>query len=497
MLKALVTALPIAVFSLAAPVLADDTTFTYQGSLNDTGSVANGSYPMTFRLYSAASGGSLIKTINAGSVSVENGLFSVDLGFDASDLNNSDRWLEVVVDGTTLSPRQPLQRAPYAIQTRGIYVDDDYRVGIGSTLTSELLTLNHPDPNILMISQGNSFGPKLVMRNNTSGISTIHGRVIFDDGGQLASIGYVKPLATPPGLSFSGESDTYMKITNAGRIGMGSELNPQTLLHLQSEDIGVTQGTSFEHDDLVIEDDDATLGVYSDSTGTRGSSIVLGEVNSGTLADKWAIGRNTTNAGSVMTIRFGTDTNWAVNPSLFNIEANGDVSVSPGGRLGVGTINPEVALHVEGNARVDVLEVMGADLAERFPSADGSVFEPGMVLEIDPENPGMVRLATSEYSPLVAGIVSGANGLPAGTIMGNMPGMEGASPIALSGRVWVHCDASEGTIQPGDLLTTSANPGHAMKAGDHSKAPGTILGKAMSSLEQNEIGMVLVLVGLQ
>ncbi|MCA9304523.1 MAG: hypothetical protein KC996_10410 [Phycisphaerales bacterium] len=496
-LKTLALVLPIAIAAVASPAISADTTFTYQGSLKQSGGLANGQYQMTFRLFNAAAGGSQLAAVNAGNVTVVDGVFSVDLDFGANNLNNSDRWIEIVVNGTALSPRQPIRRTPYAIQTRGIFVDDNGKVGLGGTLTSELLTLSSPDANILMLSQGNSFGPKLVMRNTATGISTTHGRLIFDDGGQLAAIGYVKPLASPAGLSFSGSVDTYMKITDTGRIGIGGELNPQATLHVQSQDLGVTSGTSFEHDDLVIEDGDASLGVYSDSGGTRGSGIVLGEVNNGILADKWAIGRNTTNAGSVLTFRFGNATNWAVNPSLFNIETNGDVSVSPGGRLGVGTTNPEVALHVEGNARVNVLEVMGADLAEKFPAADNAVHEPGMVLEIDPENPGMVRLAAGEYSRLVAGVVSGANGLPAGTIMGNMPGMEEASPIALTGRVWVHCDATDASIEPGDLLTTSPTPGHAMKAEDQSRMRGAVIGKAMSRLEQGEKGMVLVLVNLQ
>ena len=48
----------------------------------------------------------------------------------------------------------------------------------------------------------------------------------------------------------------------------------------------------------------------------------------------------------------------------------------------------------------------------------------------------------------------------------------------------------------GDLLTTSATPGHAMKVADHGKAQGAILGKAMTVLAEGQ-GMVLVLVTLQ
>lgn|SRR5574337_84237 len=57
-------------------------------------------------------------------------------------------------------------------------------------------------------------------------------------------------------------------------------------------------------------------------------------------------------------------------------------------------------------------------------------------------------------------------------------------------------DADIAPIKPGDLLTTSATKGHAQKAGDLSKAAGSILGKALGSLATGK-GAVPVLVTLQ
>jgi len=74
--------------------------------------------------------------------------------------------------------------------------------------------------------------------------------------------------------------------------------------------------------------------------------------------------------------------------------------------------------------------------------------------------------------------------------------LEAGENVALSGRVYVHADAAYGEIKPGDLLTTSDTPGHAMKVTEHGKAQGAILGKAMSGLKDGK-GMVLVLVTLQ
>jgi hypothetical protein len=74
--------------------------------------------------------------------------------------------------------------------------------------------------------------------------------------------------------------------------------------------------------------------------------------------------------------------------------------------------------------------------------------------------------------------------------------LAGGRNVALSGRVYVQADASNGSIKPGDLLTTSSTPGRAMRVSDHLKAQGAILGKAMTGLDEGQ-GMVLVLVTLQ
>ncbi|MGE0481323.1 MAG: hypothetical protein AB7Q17_12710 [Phycisphaerae bacterium] len=163
-----------------------------------------------------------------------------------------------------------------------------------------------------------------------------------------------------------------------------------------------------------------------------------------------------------------------------------------GGDVRIGQNGPGSTVYV------NVLAITGADIAEKFPVSDARHdAAPGTVMEIDPQLAGKLRVARGAYNRRVAGVVSGAGDLPVGAVLGNLPGHEDAPPIALSGRVWVRCDAGNAAIAVGDLLTTSDTPGHAMKAADHDRAQGAILGKAMSALAQGDEGLVLVLVSLQ
>jgi hypothetical protein len=145
-----------------------------------------------------------------------------------------------------------------------------------------------------------------------------------------------------------------------------------------------------------------------------------------------------------------------------------------------------------------VLQITGgSDLAEPFDVSEAETIQPGMVVAIDPKQPGRLRLANKAYDRTVAGIVSGANGIKPGLTMKQEGTVaDGSLPVSLTGRVYCWADASYGPIQPGDLLTTSTTPGHAMKVKDHKKAQGAIIGKAMSGLKEGR-GLVLVLVTLQ
>jgi hypothetical protein len=166
---------------------------------------------------------------------------------------------------------------------------------------------------------------------------------------------------------------------------------------------------------------------------------------------------------------------------------------------GTQTITLNADHNGEGRITTQVLQITGgSDLSEQFDiNAANHTLEAGMVVSIDPENPGQLRLSTQAYDPTVAGIVSGAGGIQPGMLMGQAgTKADGKHPVALTGRVYCHVDASYGPIRPGDLITTSDTPGHGMKVSDHDIARGAIIGKAMTRLDSGR-GLVLVLISLQ
>jgi hypothetical protein len=290
------------------------------------------------------------------------------------------------------------------------------------------------------------------------------------DSSDLASWTFRNGLSTPA-----------LRITSSGDVGVGLN-SPSAKLHAQAGTGDAVRGVSTGGAGL-IGNSGSGYGVFGSSKAgyfliantANGDNAVEGHtygtgvaVHGHTEGDGWAgyfVNRSATNAKTALYCR--TD--------------------------GTG-----LAFHAEGTARVEVLEITGADVAEKFPTSERGAIEPGTVMAIDPANPGKLCIAAGAYNRCVAGVVSGAGDLPVGAVLGNLKGHHpDAPPIALSGRVWVRCDASERTIRPGDMLTTADTAGHAMGVADYTRAHGAVIGKAMTALDQGETGLVLVLVNLQ
>lgn len=136
----------------------------------------------------------------------------------------------------------------------------------------------------------------------------------------------------------------------------------------------------------------------------------------------------------------------------------------------------------------------GADCAEEFDIVGDENVESGTVMAINEK--GGLQVSCRAYDKRAAGVVSGAGGYKPGLVLDRRRSESERKPIALLGKVYCKVDANYGAVSVGDLLTTSETPGHAMKASDHQKAFGSVIGKALQPLAAGR-GLIPVLVALQ
>ena len=455
---ALVAALACAFAVNTASATPLGTAFGYQGRLLRSGTPINGTVDFRYTLWDAAIAGVQkgASITNLG-VAVTDGLVATTLDFGAQ-FDGNQRWLQIEVQGASdvsfvlLTPRQEVLPVPYAMWagSGGSSFSLPFLgiMGLPSTLFEVRNTMN--------ASTAGALRAEALAGTAIEGVTTlgnkdaIHGLRTGD--GNNASAVYGE--ATQFSIGVKGTAQL-----GAGVSGYSSNYNGVVGTTDSGPSFGV-YGRNFGLDYTGA----GVFGYASNfATGVYGYSLAgIGVLGKTDIVNQAGVKGTTGNGGA-----YG---GWFENTG--------------GG----------VALYTNGEAQVGVLTILGgADLAERFETAEHA--EPGTVLAIDPDSPGRLRVADGAYSHTVAGVVSGANSLSAGVVLGDNDAKSG-QPVALSGRVWVRCDASASPIRPGDLLTTADRAGFAMKAADRERAPGAILGKAMSSLETGT-GLVLVLVSLQ
>ena len=458
--------------SLAAPALATPvgTAFTYQGDLEQGGLPVTGNFDFTFALYNAGSAGTQVGTTQTVlNLAVTNGLFSATIDFGAV-FDGTAMWVQVAVrpagsgSYTAMTTRQAITPAPYALRA-----------------------LSNPPGS----TQWNSDGPDLTY--SAGGVGFLGASSPFASGKGV----FIEGGNTTFGNVFAFNYDSFTPIplvlnptVNAG-VGVGT-LAPAAELDVYNRSgtgLGVNATTSGS---LIHTQNVAILGTGNTGGGISGTTAIGVE---GISTDDVGVYGTSTNYIGVYGYSANLDGTWGYSAGANKSGVVG-ISSSPTGKGGYfRNDGGGVALYSDGLAKIKTLQILGgADLAERFDCASDA--EPGTVMAIDPSVAGRVRVAPEEYCRTVAGVVSGANGLGAGVELGKDERREGTVALALTGRVWVRCDAGASPIHPGDLLTTAARAGYAMRAADATRAPGAILGKAMTSLETGT-GLVLVLVSLQ
>jgi len=513
--------------SWAAPM---GTAFIYQGRLSVSGKPADGKpYDFEFKLFDDPSAGSQKgSTVPKNDVVPKAGVFSVTLDFGSDVFNGDARWLQISVRPgastgtyTKLSPRQKVTPTPYALHTRGIFVDSTGNVGIGKFVPDEELdvdghinssetyklsgntVLSNPGTNNIFIGDGagednsagthNTYVGKSAGNKSTAGT---HNVAVGCYAGAEDKIGsrntFIGCFAAPNPMVGINQSGNVFIGYQAGTHEGG---NNKLYIENSNSSSPLIYG-EFDNDLLKIN---GTLEVDAVSGGS-----ITGERSVPTSGDyiKGVLGYkdSSTNVGVYgrnYYEYYGTLGGWDDNVGHCGVFGHAGYGKNIFGALGTtsyaGLFQGKVCIKNTNGATVIELGE-GLDYAEGFDVSETDEVAPGTVLVIDSRNSGQLTCSTQAYDRKVAGIVAGANGLSSAVRLGVG---QFDCDVALAGRVYCNVDATKTAIEPGDLLTTSAIPGYAMKPVDYTRAQGAILGKAMEKLEKGKKAQILVLVTLQ
>ena len=509
-------------------------TLSYQGVLTDSsGTQRDGTINFTFRLYESLNGGTPI-WIESKLLLVNKGFFSTSLGdvtpFGGTVMFDKPYWLSIQVGHEPeLEPRISLNSVGYSLRSLqidtvgvGINTQTDStgyanifqyhgNVGIGTTKPGNRLEINVSN------NQPAADGITIFNTDESGYGGSINFGISPPDPGpflaaQITALHYDSTQTDGGNLIFktglydnNHKLEERVRIDAKGRVGIGTE-SPTVQLEIngdtKSQNMEVVGSTKMK---ILKVTDKVGIGTSNPTVPLE----VMGRTKMQVVEITNKVGVGTSNPSASLDVNGST--------KLKQLEVRGNVGIgtsSPSalldvngstklrqlevrGNVGIGTSNPTVPLEVVGRTKTNVLEIVGgSDIAEPFEMSDAKPLPEGALVIIDRENPGKLTLSQKVYDKCIAGVISGAGGVKPGLILTQEGIFENGQHVALSGKVYALATTSNGTIEPGDLLTTSNIPGHAMKATDQMHWPGAVIGKAMSGLNDGE-GLVLVLVNLQ
>jgi hypothetical protein len=416
----------------AAPSAPDNTAFTFQGSLANSGAPVSAACDFTFALYPSVSGGSRQgEIVTAPGLAVAQGFFQTTLDFGYLPLNGEERWIEINTrcpagSGAfvTLTPRQRVQSAPYALTAMtgrdGFTVHGELWVNgiaiVGAPGNVGAISLRAPD---LYLNADPSFG------RGDGGRALVHaGNDVLDinHAGDFSGVYLTGPLVISGATTINGPDlvlgGNDLEIYGDANRGDGG----RALVHSFGDSLYLNYGEDFSGGTVL----DSNVRVIKDFQ-VEGNTIRL----------------------------LGNDFYLA-----------GDSDRGDGGRALVHTISDTLSINYEGDfaggVHIAGLRTGGIVETNLMTTADHQAgFRQGDVLCWDGAAQVLAH-CTAAGSPLVIAVAD-AQGMPL---------VFGAEPINVVGPV-----------QPGDLLVAAATPGDAAawtQVGVGNPPPGIIIAKALA-----------------
>jgi hypothetical protein len=222
----------------AAPM---GTAWTYQGRLIDANEAADDLYDFQFKLFDdPCAGAQQGGTVDVDDLDVIDGYFTVELDLGSDVFDGDARWLEISVrpgdsndpnSFVSLSPRQEITPVPYALQTRGIFVDSVGKVGIGTT---------GPYINLDITEEKDGLVGMYITNPSTAG-SSAEAIYFGDEDGWSAGIRLNDDLSVYPSqmhifnnrtggsIQLRTQSVAQMVVDDSGNVGIGTTAPTQKL----------------------------------------------------------------------------------------------------------------------------------------------------------------------------------------------------------------------------------------------------------------------------
>lgn len=363
---------------LAAPALAIPQLINLQGKLTDENNLLlSGQYNFDFRLYDAASGGTL-EWNESKALNVTNGVFSTLLG-GTKPINltfDKDLWLEVQVNSEVLQPRFQVGSTAYAFRANVT------QLAIADTPTDIPFTIRGAESQSadLFVVENSSGSDLLTVDNN--GNLNITG-TYYGDGSGLIGI-----IATSNIWNRSGNN--IFPVTLSDNVGIGTA---SPLTNLDVTDSGGWSGVLVRTDGdsygsgvylrrpsiewQMEQRTDSNFHIRENTTGTQTTRFIVengtGNVGIGTTSpynkltingsdDSVHINIVNNQANSMSQLVIDNDAqSWAVrldNDDKFKIRdvtaATDRLTIDTSGNVGIGTTSPERALHISTSANSDI-----------------------------------------------------------------------------------------------------------------------------------------------
>jgi hypothetical protein len=338
---------------------------SYQGRLEESGVVVSGTKNMRFRLFDLATGGFALYDSGAQNVDLNGGVFSVVLPIPLGALvGGSTRYIEVEIEGTVLTPRDPLTSVPYAkvaeaiegdieISTGGFHVRNPAgtvlfvssvtaQIGIGTSVPASGARLHVIGGDVVIGSTDSLGGGTANEDLFVEGNVVVDGAVSFA-GGSFSTLAVATTTIADPGQQFKVGVGTFT-VMEGGQVGLGTT-NPLFTLDIQARG---APGAVLNHatQPQIRLDRAGVQQLLIDHDGTLGT---LGTISATDL--------------------------------VFEANSTERMRVLSGGNVGIGVTNPSRLLDVNGTLRATTLETsaLGTQAAPTIilgGDADTGVFAP-------------------------------------------------------------------------------------------------------------------------